>query len=451
MAKKTKRRKALDPSLPIFQFKITLQHIEPPIWRRVLTNDCSLDEFHDIIQVCMGWEDEHMHAFVIEGEQYTAIDGADSYEYRDSCSVRISDLVEQESVRFRYDYDFGDDWNHIIDIEKTLPVEEGVRYPRCVDGKRACPPEDCGGPYGYPYFLDKIQDPEHEEHEETLEWVGGEFDPEGFDLEEINQELQELRRWFGKGKGQHSPKAAFAKGDRVQVKPGIVHSQYADIPLGGWAGTVTRVAWLIPIGYEIRWTGETLEQVHPVYFKRCERDGMETSEYWVDEGEVAASDSGQEAPAIEQPTKLALRPLSSDDPEDRIRMVFGLTSDDRLPQSNEETQQQYMEYWEAHLLFPFKADYSAASSLGSDTSENVSVIGFASHSPIDPDDGIVCQAQKEGDAFDVPLSQVHVNEDDPNFGYVEDYTYWLWELEEHNEEDEFDEDDYDEDDFEDED
>lgn len=445
MAKRTKKRKALDPSLPIFQFKITLQHIEPPIWRRVLTNDGTLDELHEIIQVCMGWECEHMHAFVIEGEQYTDIDGVDPYAYHDSGSVRMSDLVEQGSLRFRYDYDFGDDWKHIVEIEKTLQPDEDIRYPRCVKGERACPPEDCGGPWGYPYFLERVQDPRHEEHDETLEWVGGEFDPEEFDLEEVNQELQQLRRWLGKRKGKHSPQATFGKGDRVQMKPGIVHSQYPDIPLGGWVGTVTRVAWLIPVGYEIRWTGETLKQVHPVYFKRCERDGMETSEYWADEGEVVASDSGQEAPAMEQPTKLALRLLSSDDPEDRIRMIFGLTSDDPLPQSSEKTQQQYMEYLEAYLLFPFKADYSAASLPGPDTGEDVTVIGFASQSPIDPDDGIVCQVEKGRDAFDVPLSQIQVDEDDPNIQYVEDYTYWLWELKEYDEEDESDEDDFEDD------
>ena len=121
----------------------------------------------------------------------------------DSRSVRLSDLVEQGHTRFRYDYDFGDDWKTSIEIEKTLPAEEGVRYPRCVKGERACPPEDSGGPYGYPYFLEKLQDPKHEEHEETLEWVGGEFDPEKFDLEEVNEDLRYLRRWLGRRKGKN--------------------------------------------------------------------------------------------------------------------------------------------------------------------------------------------------------------------------------------------------------
>ena len=122
------KKKTLDPTLPIFQLKISLQHISPPIWRRVQMDDCTLDELHDIIQIAMGWEGEHMHAFVIDGEQYGDVQSGGDFEH-DSHSVRLSDLAEQRLARFRYDYDFGDDWKHIIEIEKTLPAEEGVRYP----------------------------------------------------------------------------------------------------------------------------------------------------------------------------------------------------------------------------------------------------------------------------------------------------------------------------------
>ncbi|NQU26107.1 MAG: plasmid pRiA4b ORF-3 family protein, partial [Candidatus Nealsonbacteria bacterium] len=356
MAKKAKRRATLDPSLPIFQFKVTLQHIDPPIWRRVLTNDCSLDELHDIIQVCMGWEDEHMYAFVIEGEQYTDIDGADPYEYHDSRSVRISDLVEQASVRFRYDYDFGDDWKHIVEIEKTLQPVEGVRYPCCVKGERACPPEDCGGPYGYPYLLDKIQDPEHEEHDETLEWVGEEFDSEEFDLEEVNEELHHLRRWLGNRRGKHALQAVFAKGDFVRVKPGIVHERYPDIPLGGWVGKIKRIGWLTPIGYAVHWTKPTLDQAHAVYVKRCQRDDVKPYKYWLEEDQLEAA--VDETPtAMEQPMNIVIRPLSMEEPDDRIRTVFGLTSDDGLPKADEQMQRHYFDYLKAHLSYPVKAEY----------------------------------------------------------------------------------------------
>jgi hypothetical protein len=89
-----------------------------------------------------------------------------------------------------YTYDFGDNWEHTIQIEKVVDAEPGIRYPRCIDGKRACPPEDCGGAWGYGDFLKAIQDPKHSEHEEMTEWIGGEFDPEEFDLAAVNNGLR---------------------------------------------------------------------------------------------------------------------------------------------------------------------------------------------------------------------------------------------------------------------
>ncbi len=150
MKRKTARRpvvhKALDPNLPVFQLKIALDDIEPAVWRRIETHDCSLADLREIIQVCMGWDDEHMHAFKIGDKQHTDFSrGVDPYEFQDSRSVRLSDLVEQGHYCFDYEYDFGDSWRHVIEIENTLPPEEHVRYPRCLDGRRACPPEDCGG------------------------------------------------------------------------------------------------------------------------------------------------------------------------------------------------------------------------------------------------------------------------------------------------------------------
>jgi len=330
-------------------------------------------------------------------------------------------------------YDFGDDWRHAIEIEKTLPAEEGVRYPRCVKGERACPPEDCGGPYGYPYFLDKIQDPEHEEHEDALEWVGGEFDPEELDLDEVNEELRHLRRWLGKRKGKHVLQAAFTKGDLVRVKPGVVHDQYPDIPLTGWVGNVKRIGWLTPIGYAVHWTKPTLDQAHPVFFKRCQRDEMKPYRYWLEEDQLEAA--AEETPvAMEQPMNLVTRPLSMDDPDDRIRMVFGLTSDDALSAANEGTQRHFFDYLEAHLSFPFKADYWPASVLGPSKSGKVAVLGFADP-PLDRKEGIVCEARQVKHEFQVPLAGLQVGEDDVNFQYVEDYTYWLWEVQECDEED----------------
>lgn len=433
MAKKRSRKqKPLDTTLPIYQVKITLQHIHPPIWRRVLTNDCSLDELHDIIQISMGWEDEHMHAFVIEGEEFGNPKHGSQAEY-DSRFVRLSELAERGHTTFLYDYDFGDEWRHIIDLEKTLPIEDGVCYPRCVQGERACPPEDSGGPYGYPYFLDKIRDPDHDEHEEVLEWLGNDFDPEKCDLEDINDSLHYLRRWLGRRKGKHLLPAAFGKDDLVRVKPGTVHEQYADIPLGGWVGKVKRIGWLTPIGYAVHWTKPTLAQAHAVYFKRCRRDGLKPHRYWLDQDQLEAVN--EETPVtMEQPTDIVTRPLSMDDPDDRIRMVFGLTSDDGLPRADESAQRQYLACLKTNLFFPFKADYYPATDIGPSDAGKVEVVGFAD-SPLDRQAGVVCYARRGKHKFLVPLCGLQVEPDNPNYQPVEDYTYWLWEAEECEEED----------------
>ncbi len=275
-------KKTLDLTLPIYQLKISLEQIDSPIWRRVQTDDCSMAELHDIIQIAMGWEDIHRHVFVIDGEDYGNLKRGGDFEY-DSRLVCISEVVEAGHTRFQYDYDFGDDWKHIIEVEKTLAAEVGARYPRCVMGERACPPEDSGGPYGYPYLLAKLQDPKHEEHEDALEWVGNDFDPEKFDLDEVNHELLRLRRWLGRRGGKNAPKAFFAKGELVQVKHGVAHEQYPDIPLGGWVGKIKRIGWLTPIAYAVHWTQQTLGQAQAVYFNRCQRDHLKPHRHWLEE------------------------------------------------------------------------------------------------------------------------------------------------------------------------
>ncbi len=115
------------------------------------------------------------------------------FEVKNEKNVRLSQVVSGERTRFAYIYDFGDYWRHKILIEKILRLEPDMQYPICIKGKRACPPEDCGGVGGYYDFLETIQDPNHPEHDETLEWVGGSFDPEAFDIDEINQELEKIR------------------------------------------------------------------------------------------------------------------------------------------------------------------------------------------------------------------------------------------------------------------
>jgi len=436
----------LDPTLPIFQLKITLNDIEPAIWRRIQTHDCSLAELHDIVQACMDWEDYHMHAFEIGGAQFTDLGlGGDLRAFRDSRSVRLSDLVERGRTRFVYEYDFGDSWRNAIEIEKTLPPEEGVRYPRCIDGRRASPPEDCGGPFAYSDLLYALENPDEEKYDERMEWIEDDYDPERFSAADVNRELLLLREWLGQHPRLHDQTALFAVGDRIRARRGTVHPEYADIPLGGWIGTVTRIAWLIPISYEIQWTEETLDAAHPVYSKRCERDAEEPEVSWLDEWEIEP-DSADAPVEMEQPANLVVRPLSEDDQEDRIRMVFGLTSDDALPAMSDETERQYLDYLQAHLKFPFNASYCSDQTDFYENARHGEVVGFASPSPIDVIYGIMCEVRRGQETDVVPLENLELDDDDPNCRYLDDYEYWLDEISGFDDEDDDEDEDEDEED-----
>ncbi len=167
----------------IYQIKVTLEGSKPPIWRRLLVpGDVTLAQLHDIIQIAMGWEGYHLHQFIV-GDTYYGEPHPDYepwLEMRDERRVRLHQIAPREGMKFRYEYDFGDGWMHQILVEKILPPEPGKVYPVCIKGKRACPPEDVGGIWGYYDFLEAIRNPEHPEHADYLEWIGGEFDPEAF-------------------------------------------------------------------------------------------------------------------------------------------------------------------------------------------------------------------------------------------------------------------------------
>lgn len=178
----------------IYQLKITLKDSQPPIWRRVqVPGDVSLAKLHRIIQEVMGWSDSHLHQFLVGATYYGVPDPDDLSETKNEKSVRLGELVTKPRQRLLYEYDFGDDWEHEVVVEKILDADPGVRYPVCLGGARARPPEDCGGIFGYADFLEAIRDPKHEQHDEMLEWIGGEFDPEAFDLETVNNFLRRLK------------------------------------------------------------------------------------------------------------------------------------------------------------------------------------------------------------------------------------------------------------------
>lgn len=177
----------------VYQLNITLRDSKPPIWRRVqVRGNTSLSRLHDILQIAMGWTDSHLHEFVIRDARYGYPDMEwDPLERpQDERRVRLGQLVTAEGERFVYEYDFGDGWGHEIVVEKILPPEQGVLYPRCIAGKRACPSEDVGGISGYEAFIGVIRDARHEEHDELLAWAGGAFDPEAFDLTGADRALR---------------------------------------------------------------------------------------------------------------------------------------------------------------------------------------------------------------------------------------------------------------------
>jgi hypothetical protein len=175
----------------IYQLKVTLRESKPPIWRRIQApSDISLARLHQILQVVMGWTDSHLHQFIVGGTIIGVPDPDFGVEVKNERTVRLSQVVRGEKSKFVYEYDFGDGWQHDILVEKVLQAEPGARYPICLAGKRACPPEDCGGVWGYDDLLEVIRNPDNPEHDEMLEWLGGDFDPEAFDVDAVNQELR---------------------------------------------------------------------------------------------------------------------------------------------------------------------------------------------------------------------------------------------------------------------
>jgi hypothetical protein len=185
-------------SKKVFQLKLTLNDSSPRVWRRILVpTDFTFFDLHCAIQDVMGWADYHLHNFYIaqKGTLMPIIvllpnPEVESYEFElDERKEKISSFLGVQVKQCRYCYDFGDNWEHTILLEKEIDMVEGEDYPKCIAGKNACPPEDCGGVGGYENLQEIMNNPKHEEHKEMLEWLclenASEFDPTEFDIEEV--------------------------------------------------------------------------------------------------------------------------------------------------------------------------------------------------------------------------------------------------------------------------
>lgn len=165
----------------IYHMKVTLADVQPPVWREIaVPGGYTLDRLHRVIQLAMGWQDCHLHSFDIAAVQYGLPDPDGLLEMRDELDFRIDDVVGKDS-RFMYTYDFGDWWEHQIVVQDVSAADPDDRYPACTDGVGNCPPEDVGGVYGYERFLDAISDPNHKDHDATLEWYGDRLGKADFD------------------------------------------------------------------------------------------------------------------------------------------------------------------------------------------------------------------------------------------------------------------------------
>ncbi|MEU8683471.1 plasmid pRiA4b ORF-3 family protein [Streptomyces sp. NPDC048611] len=183
------------PSRSVHKIKVTLSGSKPPIWRRLeVPSGITLQQLHHVIQAAFGWEDYHMWAFGTPQGRYGIADP--ELGIRSAASKRLNEAVPHTGDRLGYTYDFGDDWEHDILIEEIAEPEPDTAYPRCLAGRRAGPPEDCGGIEGYEYLIEILADPAHEEHEDRLEWLGldsaDQFDPAAFDTAEVNPALSDL-------------------------------------------------------------------------------------------------------------------------------------------------------------------------------------------------------------------------------------------------------------------
>lgn len=189
----------------IYQLKVTLKGTEPPIWRRLQAPAAiDLRELHLLFQVVMGWHNEHLYEFRVGrryfGEPEPKSWGVDGFgpPIQDAGKTRLLEIAPRAGSKFLYTYDMGDSWEHQVLVEKVIEADPGVHLPTCLAGERACPPEDCGGVWGYGDILAALGDPLPSASAELLESLGDGFEPDKFDLAAVNAQLSP---WRTRGRG----------------------------------------------------------------------------------------------------------------------------------------------------------------------------------------------------------------------------------------------------------
>lgn len=189
----------------IYQLKVILTGIYPEIWRRLLVSgNTTLSILHEVLQTAMGWTNSHVHRFSVAGACYADPRLEDDWAglgAEDESAARLCEVAPWVGDRVVYEYDLGDHWEHEILVENVLPPDPAFVLPICLNGEGACPPEDCGGVSGYSSLVHSIREPRHEEHKETVEWVGGKYDPDAFDRKHVNRLLKRLNRATGSSDG----------------------------------------------------------------------------------------------------------------------------------------------------------------------------------------------------------------------------------------------------------
>lgn len=222
-------------------------------------------------------------------------------------------------------------------------------------------------------------------------------------------------------------KSCFRLGDTVRVRFGVSDPDYDDLTIGGWLGTIAELSNGKSPTFLVRWSEATLKEQNSIYRRRCERDGFNSEEMWLEAADLELDAGG--SITIEHPSNVVARPLSMDDQDDRIKVVFELTSDDPLPEADDESLLAYHKYLAKELSFPFEAEYSFDTGPFQSKTYAITVLGLLDPDEFPPDEyGLFCRARRDGERIELPLTEVEGSRDKSNRSnrrLVNDYSYWF--------------------------